>query len=127
MKTQYLLVALATAAIMGCASGSSTTPAPVKTAQAAAPAATAEPSATAAPTFTAEEKAQMSQEEKVAIYNSQEEEKNQVICRRVVVTGSHRKRTVCRTIEQIQQEQDDARRTIQDIQIGGASDPGGQQ
>jgi TolA-binding protein len=111
MKTQYFLVVLATAAIMGCASGPSTTPAPVKTAQAA--------------TFTAEEKAQMSQEEKVAIYNSQEEEKNQVICRRVVVTGSHRKRTVCRTIEQIQQEQDDARRSIQDIQIGGASDPAG--
>jgi hypothetical protein len=117
MKTQYFLVVLATAAIMGCASGPSTTPAPVKTAQAAAP--------TEAATFTAEEKAQMSQEEKMAIYNSQEEEKNQVICRRVVVTGSHRKRTVCRTIEQIRQEQDDARRTLQDVQIGGASDPAG--
>ncbi len=119
MKTQYLLVVLATAAMMGCASGSSTTPAPVKTAQTAAPV------ATASPTFTAEEKAQMSQEEKVAIYNSQEEEKNQVICRRVQITGSHRKRTVCRTIEQIRIDQDEARRTLQDVQIGGAADPAG--
>lgn len=117
MKTQYLLVVLASAAIMGCASGASTTPALVKTAQSAAPTATA--------TFTAEEKEQMSKEEKVAIYNSQEEERNQIICRRVQITGSHRKRTVCRTIEQIQREQDDARRSMQDIQIGGASDPAG--
>ena len=117
MKTQYFLVVLATAAIMGCASGPSTTPAPVKTAQAAAP--------TEAATFTAEEKDQMSQEEKMAIYNSQEKEKDQVYCRRVGITGSHRKRTVCRTIEQMQLEQEEARRNIKDMQIGNASDPGG--
>ncbi len=111
MQTKYLLVALAAVAITGCASGTGNSPSPAKTAQ-------------AAPTFTEEEKAQLSNEEKVAIYNSQEEEKNQIICRRTQITGSHRKRTVCRTIAQIKQEQDDAKRTMQDIQIGGAAAPG---
>ena len=123
MKTQYFLVVLATAAMMGCASGASTTPAPVKSAQAATPT----EAAMAAPTFTAEEKDQMSQEEKVAIYNSQEKERNQVICRRVQITGSHRKRTVCRTIEQIQLDQEAARRNLKDVQIGNATDSGGGQ
>ncbi len=112
MQTKYLLVALAAVLIMGCASGAGNEPAPVKVAQ-------------AAPTFTQEEKDQMTQEEKVAIYNSQEEEKDQIICRRTQITGSHRKRTVCRTIAQIEEEQENARRPWQDIQLGGAAAPAG--
>jgi len=108
MQTKYLLVALAAVAITGCASGAGNEPAPMKTAR-------------AAPTFTQEEKDRMTDEEKVAIYNTQEEEKSQLICRRTQITGSHRKRTVCRTIEQIREGQEDARRTMHDIQIGGAS------
>ena len=111
MQTKYLLVALAAIAITGCASGAGNAPGAVRTAQ-------------ISPTFTQEEKDQMTDEEKVAIYNSQEEEKNQIICRRVQITGSHRKRTVCRTIEQIQLEQDEARRSMQSLQIGNAASPG---
>ncbi len=114
MQTKYLLVALAAVLIMGCASGAGNEPAPVKAAQ-------------TAPTFTQEEKDQMTAEEKVAIYNTQEEEKNQIICRRTQITGSHRKRTVCRTIVQIEEDQANARRSLQDIQIGGAASPGGGQ
>ena len=112
MQTKYLLVALAAVLIMGCASGAGNEPVPVKTAQ-------------TAPTFTQEEKDQMTTEEKVAIYNTQEEEKDQIICRRTLITGSHRKRTVCRTIAQIEEEQENARRTLQDIQICGAAAPAG--
>lgn len=111
MQTRYLLVALAAVAITGCASGASPEPAPVKTAQ-------------AAPTFTQDEIAQLSTEEKVAIYNSQEDDRSQIVCRQVQVTGSHRKRTVCRSIEQIRLEQDEARRLMQDIQIGNATGAG---
>ncbi len=112
MQTKYLLVALAAVAITGCASDAGNSPVVTE-------------AALAAPMFTQEEKDQMTEEEKVAIYNTPEEERNQIICRRVQITGSHRKRTVCRTIVQIQQEQEEARRTMQDIQIGGAADPAG--
>ena len=111
MQTKYLLVALAAVAITGCASGAANAPGAVKTAQ-------------VTPTFTQEEKDQMTDEEKMAIYNTQEEEKNQIICRRTQITGSHRKRTVCRTIEQIQLEQDEARRSMQSLQLGNAVSPG---
>ncbi len=111
MQMRYLLAALAAVAITGCASDAGNAPGAVKTAQ-------------NAPTFTQEEKDQMTDEEKVAIFNSQEEEKNQIICRRTQITGSHRKRTVCRTIEQIRLDQEEARRSMQDIQVGGASAPG---
>ncbi|GBF30365.1 hypothetical protein MnTg04_00306 [bacterium MnTg04] len=112
MKTRYLLVALAAVAITGCASGASPDPAPVKTAQ-------------AAPTFTQDEIDQMSTEEKVAIYNRQEEEKNQIVCRKIQVTGSHRKRTVCRTVELIRLEQEEARRMFENVQRGDAASVGG--
>ncbi|MCH9026437.1 MAG: hypothetical protein IIA05_04880 [Proteobacteria bacterium] len=112
MKTRYLLVALAAVAISGCATGASPGPAPVQTAQ-------------AAPTFTQDEIDQMSAEEKVAIYNSQQEEKNQIICRKTQVTGSHRKRTVCRTAELIRLEQEEARRTFENVQRGNAASVGG--
>ena len=112
MQTKYLLVALAAVAITGCASDAGNSPVVTE-------------AALAAPMFTQEEKDQMTSEEKVAIYNTQEEEKNQIICRRTQITGSHRKRTVCRTIAQIEEEQENARRSLQDIQIGGAASPGG--
>ena len=111
MKTRYLLVAAAAVAITGCASGGSPEPSPARTAQ-------------AAPAFTQGEKDQMSTEEKVAIYNTRQEEKNQIVCRKITVTGTHRKRTVCRSIEQMQLEQEEARRVMQDIQTGNASNAG---
>lgn len=76
--------------------------------------------ATAKPTFTEEEKANMTQEEKVAIHNATAEEEDQVICRREGITGSHKKRTVCRTVKQIQQDQDDARDSMKSA-TGAAS------
>ena len=111
MKTRYLLVAVAAVVITGCASGGSPEPAPVKTAQ-------------AKPAFTQGEIDQLSTEEKVAIYNTQEKEKNQIVCRKITVTGSHRKRTVCRSIEQMRLEQEEARRAMLDIQTGNASNAG---
>jgi len=111
MKTRYLLVAVAAAAITGCASGGSPEPSPVTTAQ-------------ATPAFTQGEIDQLSTEEKVAIYNTQEKEKNRIVCRKITVTGTHRKRTVCRSVEQIRLEQEEARRAMQDIQTGNASSGG---
>lgn len=111
MKTRYLLVAVAAVAITGCASGGSPEPSTARTAQ-------------ATPAFTEGEIDQLSTEEKVAIYNTQEKEKNQIVCRKITVTGTHRKRTVCRSIEQVQLEQEEARRVMQDIQIGNAASVG---
>ena len=112
MKIKYLLVAVAAAAITGCASGGSPEPSPARTAQ-------------ATPAFTQGEIDQMSDEEKVAIYNSQQEEKNRLICRKTHVTGSHKKRTVCRSVEQIRLEQEDARRKFDNVQRGNAESVGG--
>lgn len=112
MKTRYLLVAVAAVAITGCASGGSPEPSPARTAQ-------------AAPAFTQGEIDQLSTEEKVAIYNTQEKEKNQIVCRKITVTGTHRKRTVCRSVEQMRLEREEARRVMQDVQVGdvvGSSD-----
>jgi hypothetical protein len=66
----------------------------------------------AGPTFTETEKESMSDDEKLAIYNAQVREKDQVVCRRRVTTGSHRKRTVCFTRAERELQEDSARRTL---------------
>ncbi len=111
MKTRYLLVAVAAVAITGCASGGSPEASPARTAQ-------------ATPDLTQGEIDRLSTEEKVAIYNTQEKEKNQIVCRKITVTGTHRKRTVCRSVEQMRLEQEEARRSLQDFQGGDASSAG---
>lgn len=111
MKTINLLVAVAAVAITGCASGGSPEPSPARIAQ-------------TTPALTQSEKDQMSTEEKVAIYNTQQEERNQIVCRKITVTGTHRKRTVCRSVEQMRLEQEEARRAMQDIQTGNVSSTG---
>lgn len=64
-----------------------------------------------APQFTEEEKAAMSTEEKVAVYNeSMSQDRDQIVCRREEVTGSHFKKTVCRSRAEIEAE----RRAAQD-------------
>ena len=66
----------------------------------------------AGPTFTEGEKESMSDEEKLAIYNAQVRERDQVVCRRQVTTGSHRKRTVCFTRAEKELAEDAARRSL---------------
>jgi hypothetical protein len=64
-----------------------------------------------APQFTEEEKAAMTTEEKVAVYNeSMSQERDEIVCRRQQVTGSHFRKTVCRTRAEIEAE----RRSAQD-------------
>ena len=58
-----------------------------------------------APQFSEEEKAAMTTDEKVAVYNeSMSEESNEIVCRRQHVVGSHFKKTVCRTRAEIEAE-----------------------
>ncbi len=66
----------------------------------------------AGPTFTQAEKDSLSDEEKLAIYNAQVREKDQIVCRRQVTTGSHRKRTVCFTRAEKERAEDSARRAL---------------
>jgi hypothetical protein len=64
-----------------------------------------------APQFSEEEKAAMTTEEKVAVYNeSMSQERDELVCRREHVVGSHFKKTVCRTRAEIEAE----RRSAQD-------------
>lgn len=78
-----------------------------------------------APRYTQEEKAAMSQEEKVAAYNdSMSQERDEIVCRRVQVTGSHFKKTVCKTRAEMAQEQADAQEAIRRSQ-GRTGDPYG--
>lgn len=55
------------------------------------------------PKFTDEEKAQLSPEEKVAVYNNEVREKDRLVCRRERPTGSHLQRTRCFTREEMEQ------------------------
>ena len=66
----------------------------------------------AGPTFTQAEKDTMSDEEKLAIYNAQVREKDQIVCRRERMLGSHRKRTVCFTRAEKELAEDAARRSL---------------
>lgn len=79
----------------------------------------------AKPTFTDEEKAAMTTDEKVAIHNETAKPEDRVVCRRQVVTGSHRKKMVCRTSGQIRQDQDAAAELLRDTVRGAAADPAG--
>lgn len=75
------------------------------------------------PKFTEEEKAQMSTEEKVAVYNTEVREEDRIICRREKPLGSHFYRERCFT----QKELDEARRAGQDMMRSSQSPlpPGG--
>jgi len=66
-----------------------------------------------APQFTEAEKAEMSTDEKAAVYNaSLTDEEDRVICRRVTPTGSHRSKTICRTVSEAAVERDAAQETL---------------
>ena len=61
-----------------------------------------------APKFTDEEKANMSVDEKLAIYNAHIAIKHQLVCRRETVTGSHFKVNRCFTREELNAQQEAA-------------------
>lgn len=66
-----------------------------------------------APQFTQAEKDSMTTEEKAKIYNeSVVDEDDKVICRRYTPTGSHRARTVCRTVKEAEIERQAAQETL---------------
>jgi hypothetical protein len=56
------------------------------------------------PAFTEEEKSAMTTEEKAEIYNEQQDQEDQVVCRRERPVGSRMMKTVCRTRSEIEQE-----------------------
>jgi hypothetical protein len=58
-----------------------------------------------APKFTDEEKANMSVDEKLAIYNANIAIKHQLVCRRETLTGSHFKVHRCFTREELDAQQ----------------------
>jgi len=60
------------------------------------------------PKFTEEEKAQMSSEEKVALYNSEVRKEDQLICRREKPIGSHFYRERCYTQKEREDMEDSA-------------------
>jgi hypothetical protein len=65
------------------------------------------------PALTEEEKAAMTTEEKVALYNEQQEEDDQLVCRRERPVGTRMTRTVCRTRAEIEEERRAAQDAIQ--------------
>ncbi|CAN5137030.1 hypothetical protein BH24PSE2_BH24PSE2_04470 [soil metagenome] len=71
-----------------------------------------EPAPPAGPVFTEQEKAAMSEDEKLAIYNSQVEDADRVSCIRERKTGSHMQRRKCRTDEQRRLEQKAAEESL---------------
>ncbi len=81
-----------------------------------------------APVFTQEEKAEMGAEEIVAVHNdSVEEHDDIIICSKEVITGSHKKRRVCRTIGERRSDRESAQDALHDVasDVGTSLDPGG--
>lgn len=70
--------------------------------------------AASGPKFTEEEKAAMTEEEKLAIYNEQVREQDRVTCRPQRTTGSHMTRRVCRSAEDVRAEREAAEQAIRD-------------
>ena len=64
------------------------------------------------PAYTEEEKAAMSTEEKVAIYNEQQEERDKLVCRRERPVGSRMVTTVCRSRAEIEEERKSAQEAL---------------
>ncbi len=108
IKVQYAALAAAVMVLSACASTPDT-----------------ETSAAEQPVFSEAEKAAMTADEKAEVYNQQAEEEDRVYCRKEVVTGSHRKRTVCRTASEIKRQSQSAQDALWGARKGGAQDPGG--
>ncbi len=85
--------------------------------------ATSDTNPTSAPT--AEQVAATNSASKAEAYNESVAEEDRVYCRRVVVTGSHKKRTVCRTASQRRAEAEAAQEAIRSVTRGAAKAPPG--
>lgn len=79
-----------------------------------------------APVFTAEEKAAMTQEEKLRVYNETAADRDRVVCRRERPVGSHMPRTICRTVAEIEAEREAAQETIRQDRVGRSAVPSSQ-
>ena len=73
---------------------------------------------TAQKMYTQDEKDAMPHKEKVAVFNEGKAEDQQMICRKEGVTGSHRKRRVCRTVAQRKSDSESAREALGRKQSG---------
>jgi len=71
------------------------------------------------PKFTEEQKAEMTPEEKVAIYNAEVREKDRIICRREKPLGSHFYKERCFT----QEELDEAEAAAHEMMRGARGSP----
>lgn len=77
--------------------------------------------------------AELSERQQLKVFNSLEQikawvnnaEDQRMICTREVVTGSHRKSKVCKTVAQRRQEREDSRRKLESEFQGGFCRPGG--
>ena len=68
--------------------------------------------------YTEAEKDAMTREEKVSVYNAGNSDDQQMVCRKEVVTGTHRKRRVCRTVAQRRADSESAHEALGRMQQG---------
>lgn len=73
---------------------------------------TARKNAELGPAFTEEEKAAMTDEETVAIYNEEQDDRQELVCRRERLVGTRMTKTVCRTRAEIEEESKSAQEAI---------------
>lgn len=76
----------------------------------------AAPKAEVSQRFMEVEKSKMSEAEKLAVYNQYRDEDDRLICTRDVVTGSHFRRTNCRTVAERRAEREAAQEALQRAQ-----------
>ncbi|HUO83411.1 MAG TPA: hypothetical protein VM616_11210 [Gammaproteobacteria bacterium] len=77
------------------------------------------------PKYTAEEKAAMTEEEKLAIYNENVRDKDRVTCTAQRSTGSHMTRRVCKSAEQRRVEREAAEDSLRNSRRLPAGETGG--
>jgi hypothetical protein len=80
--------------------------------------------AASGPAFTAEEKAAMTEEQKLAIYNEQVREQDRVTCVRKKTVGTRLASRVCTTAAERQREHEDGKRIMEEMHRNSPSPTG---
>lgn len=86
---------------------------------------TQSPKAEVSERFTEVEKSKMSEEEKLAVYNEYRDEDDKLVCTRDIVTGSHFRRTNCRTVAERRAERESAQEALDRLQRSTVTGPEG--
>ena len=72
-----------------------------------------------------EDQVSMTVEDQIEVNNAEVDPDDHLVCRRETITGSHFQRTVCRTVAEGREMQEEAQRTMRGMTRAGDTQPSG--